>query len=245
MAAAQKKGMYHSELAGMGDNVVVDVLGDVTESKYKKGAYWVSIGVDGRERQLHLENENCEAEMRDRKGQRLTLTALGSREDATIDVSDAGWTPNGEKPAKSQSSGRREPQQQSRRAEPPQQQQRQQPARQQPSQRQQQTRPANNQPLPNTNAALVRLTNLEIKIQVSVGKICDELKSKRGIELTDTQKGGIAGRFFIELCKTNHLASMPSDHVVDCSPKETKADPNHEQSDEEESEPSDNDGGAN
>src|SRR4051812_13080908 len=86
---APKKTLYHSELVKMGQ-VHVLIKSDVLKSKYKAKPPYVTMMLDGNERQYWTENSQCEDALRGLSGRKVMLEALGSRDDAEIKVLGSG-----------------------------------------------------------------------------------------------------------------------------------------------------------
>lgn len=212
---ATKKTLYHSELVKLGP-VEVEITTDLIESRYKKGTYIVGLRIDGEERTLAIENDDCGAALAERKGQVLTIEASGSRESAEISILEG--LPEAPAP-KARPAARPAPVARPAAARPA----AAQAARQAPAGR-------------NVHGMLMQFANLEINVQCLVAKISDALIAGRDIVLTDQQLAGMAGRLFIEAVRGGAHQSMPADHMIDCTPKGGKA--------ASPSEPSDNDGGA-
>lgn len=213
---ATKKTLYHSELVKLGP-VEVEITTDLIESRYKKGTYIVGLRLDGEERTLAIENDDCGAALDQRKGQVLTIEATGSRESAEISILEG--LPAEAPAPKARPAAR--------------------PAVARPSAAAARPAPAARQasaPGRNVHGMLMQLANLEINVQCLVAKVSDALIAGRDIVLTDAQLAGMAGRMFIEAVRGGAHQSMPADHMIDCTPKGGKA--------ASPSEPSDNDGGA-
>lgn len=221
---ATKKTLYHSELVKLGP-VEVEITTDLIESKYKKGTYIVGLRIDGEERTLAIENDDCGAALDQRKGQVLTIEASGSRESAEISILEG-------LPAEAQAPKMRTTARPAPTARPAARPAAAAAARPAAEQAARQAAPARN-----VHGSLMQLANLEINVQCLVAKVSDALIAGRDIVLTDQQLAGMAGRLFIEAVRGGAHQSMPVDHMIDCTPKGGKAPA--------QSEPSDNDGGAN
>jgi hypothetical protein len=205
---ATKKTLYHSELSKLGP-VTIEITSDLMESKYKKGTYFVGVKLDGEERTLNIENDECGAALDQRKGQVLTIEATGSRESAEITILD---TPPDEPAAQAPARPAARPAPVARPAAA-------RPAAA-PAKQQAAAAPAHK---PGSTAALIQLGNLEIKVQCMCAAVSDALIAGRDIVLTDAQLAGMAGRMFIESVRAGLHHGMPSDHLIDCTPKGGKA----------------------
>jgi hypothetical protein len=214
---ATKKTLYHSELAKLGP-VEVEITTDLIESRYKKGTFIVGLRLDGEERTLAIENDDCGAALDQRKGQVLTIEASGSRESAEISILDG--LPAAAPAPKARPAARTAPVARPAAAA----------ARPAPAGRQAAA------PGRNVHGMLMQLANLEINVQCLVAKVSDALIAGRDIVLTDAQLAGMAGRMFIEAVRAGAHQSMSADHMIDCTPKGGKAPA-------QQSEASDNDGG--
>ena len=219
---ATKKTLYHSELVKLGP-VEVEITTDLIESKYKRGTYIVGLRIDGEERTLAVENDDCGAALDQRKGQVITIEASGSRDSAEISILEG--LPEAPAP-KARPAARPAPV-----ARPAAAAARPSGARQPQAERQAAAQK------PGSTAALIQLGNLEIKVQCMCAAVSDALIAGRDIVLTDAQLAGMAGRMFIESVRAGLHHAMASDHLIDCTPKGGKAPA-------QQSEPSDNDGGA-
>ena len=111
------KTLYHSALVQMGD-VQVIIKSEVTPSKYKGKPPFVTLHVENEDRNYNTENAACEAALRGRNGQKLTLRATGSRDDATIQIID-GPAAHGNTPAQRQQAPPAAQRQQERQSAPP------------------------------------------------------------------------------------------------------------------------------
>jgi hypothetical protein len=215
----EKKTLYHSELVRAGQ-CVIDINGDVRASKFKgkngEDKFYVSIMFGGRERDFSLENDQCATSLKDRKGQRLTVTAHESREAAYITVEHADW-----------SSGAAGPTAQSAPA----------PAAA-PAPRPSAAVAAHaHHPAPTTAPAraagptlksfLLQLANAEMQCQILAAKITEELESKRGIVLTPEQVGSMVGRWFIQITRDGRHLDLKSELMDITLPR----DPAEERSD--------------
>ena len=219
---ATKKTLYHSELVKLGP-VEVEITTDLIESRYKKGTFIVGLRIDGEERTLAIENDDCGAALAERKGQVITIEASGSRESAEISIIEG--LPEAPAP-KARATARPAPVARPAVARPA-------AAAARPASAARQTA----SPGRNVHGMLMQLANLEINVQCLVAKVSDALIAGRDIVLTDAQLAGMAGRLFIEAVRGGAHQSMPADHMIDCTPKGGKAPA-------QQSEVSDNDGGA-
>lgn len=86
---AQKTSFYHSELVKEGPLEVEMTCDGPIESKFKKDSYYVTFKWGGDPWTYAIENDECGAALTGLKGQTVTITAQGSREDATITVEGA------------------------------------------------------------------------------------------------------------------------------------------------------------
>lgn len=85
----ETKTLYHSELVKAGD-VEVTVESDLEESKYKRGSYYVVLYFENRKRTYNPENRRCEQFFDGRKGETLTIRAVGRDDDADIELIQEG-----------------------------------------------------------------------------------------------------------------------------------------------------------
>jgi hypothetical protein len=83
--AEPTKTLYHGELRKLGP-VAVTVTSEPTESTKQKGTYYVELQVEGRQRYYHPENDACLEFWRGRRGQSLTVMAIGAREEAAFET---------------------------------------------------------------------------------------------------------------------------------------------------------------
>jgi len=83
MDSKQVKTLYHGELRTLSP-VKVKVVSEILKSTHKKEEYYVKLMLDGRERYLHPENDQCLKFWDGRKGTTITIVADGTHEEATI-----------------------------------------------------------------------------------------------------------------------------------------------------------------
>lgn len=212
-----KKTLYHSELAGLGQ-VVIDITDEVRKSKFAKAGeqrFYVPIILNGHVREYNVENPACGEALRGRKGQRCTVEAAGSREEATVTVLSAEWTaecaPQAEagqpvKPAAAKSQPKAA--QAARPAAGPAPD-----GNQKPAQQRQNTPPT-------TGQILTKLTNMLILCELAAHKCEATLREQRGFEATPEQHQGHVGMLFIQMTRDGHQHSQPGDHILDIRPKE-------------------------
>lgn len=110
--ADQKKTLYHSEAAALGSIQCV-IKSDILHSKYEGKPDYCILVASGVERNYSTENEACAAALRGRKGQSVTLTFLGSRDDATIQVAGGEALSAAKAPATAPPTAQQQQQQQS------------------------------------------------------------------------------------------------------------------------------------
>lgn len=92
------KTLYHSELTSLAWTEVT-IKGDVTPSKYKGKPPFVAMIVAGEERLYNVENDTCGDALRGRNGQKLVIRAVGSRDEATIEIEGGASEPAHAAPA--------------------------------------------------------------------------------------------------------------------------------------------------
>lgn len=90
--AEPTKTLYHGELRKLGP-VAVTVSSEPTESTKQRGTYYVELQCEGRQRYYHPENDQCLEFWRGRRGQTLTVLAVGAREEATFETEGATEAP--------------------------------------------------------------------------------------------------------------------------------------------------------
>lgn len=98
----KKQGIYHSELARLGE-VEVEVASDVLPSKVRKGSFFVYLNIDGQSRTYTPENDGCKAFFEGQKGHRMLIRAEGGRDNASISfVKDLEPAPRNQQPTQQQ-----------------------------------------------------------------------------------------------------------------------------------------------
>jgi hypothetical protein len=80
-----KKTLYQSELIKLG-LVAAKILSEPQDSQFPGKPRWVAMEVNGEERYYNCESVACEDALRGLKGQVVSLEAQGTREDATLNI---------------------------------------------------------------------------------------------------------------------------------------------------------------
>lgn len=212
----EKKGIYHSELVQLGQTTV-DVMSDVLDSKFKKGTHYIKLLIEGTERDYFIENDVCAAELTDRKGQRLTIEAIGTREAAEIIVHAAEFIPEGEarpaaRPAPAQT--RPAPARPAQAA-----------ARPQPTASPAAARPVRNDApaarpaaeKAGTKAQLTKLGNLIIHCECAAKKVAEILLLDHKIDTSDESHKSRVAMLFIQMTRDNYHHQQKSDAFLTVS----------------------------
>jgi hypothetical protein len=184
------KTLYHSALAQMGDVQVV-IKSEVTPSKYKGKPPFVSMLVENEEKNYNVENDACGDALKGRIGQTLTIRALGSREEATIEIL-------GNAPAPARNS----PAQQPRQSAP------------------QNTRPndthapASAEDVTGAQIDAARAANLELIAIDRAITVYEDFNQRHDFEMSYEHFQAVASSIFIALSQRGWIDKMPGDRKL-------------------------------
>lgn len=195
-----KKTVYHSALVAAGP-MEITITSDVLASKFQGKPNYVSFNHAGKSHQLNLENARCEAALRGRTGQTVTIEASGTREEADIAV----YAPSGQatQPAAAQQPPRQAPAPQQA-AAPPAQRAAAPPQRQEaaPAQAELPTAATPDDPVREAKQTIMQIANLYLECSLCVQKyVAPSYKRLTGEEMSEAKQQAAASSIFIKADK--------------------------------------------